>query len=92
MLQNYLINQVEGAAELCHSALHVVRSLKERREGVSKGSHVAIDQKSLVAELTEHLLRKSQENIAKWIALTAGVWYAALLEWFRFLESCVHAR
>lgn len=58
----YLVNQVEGCAELCQGGLLVIRSLKKRREGVSKESHVATDQKTLVAELTEHLLRKESQH------------------------------
>lgn len=56
MPMKYLVNQVERAAELCQGALFVIRSSKKRREGISKESYVATDQKTLVAELTEHLL------------------------------------
>lgn len=65
MPKKYLINQVEGAAELRQGGLLVIRSSKKRREGISQESHVTTNQKTLVAELTEHLIyeRKSRKTI-----------------------------
>lgn len=76
MPMNYLVNQVEGAAEFCQGALLVVRSLKERGEGVSKESHVATDKKTLVAELPEHLL--SQKKAQEGPSLRTGVYFSRI--------------
>lgn len=68
----YLVNQVEGADDLCQGGLLVVRSLKKRRKGVSKESHVTSDQKTLVAQLTKHLL-KIQNATSRGRSLKTGV-------------------
>lgn len=69
MLMKYLVNRVEGAAELGQGALLVIRSLKERREGISEESHVANDKKTLVAELTEHLLGQEAKQHKRGLSL-----------------------